>query len=206
MSVASILSGTPAVLDSHGSSMVNSSGVTNGASPQYFDVRGGNSGDAGVITLSTTLGAHSSLYLEGTGAGGGNEVRLVVSNNDVTLGPDEGAVQLYTQSAGAVPAGANLILRSGDPRGADRRIMYADWAPDDPARAGYTPALAVGANVILCPSITAASIVLLSVAGPAAALAAGAAVPVVANAAGVSFTITAVAAQVGTIYSYLVIG
>ncbi len=84
--------------------------------------------------------------------------------------------------------------------------MYANWAPLDATRCGYTPALALGANVIACPSITAGSIVLLSVAGPAAALAAGAAVPVVAVAAGASFTITAIAAQVGTVYSYLVVG
>jgi hypothetical protein len=207
MSVASILSGTPAVLDSQGASLVSCGGVTNGASPQYFVVRGSNSGDAGVIANSTTLGAHSSLYLEGNGAAGDNLARLTLSDNAATLGPVEGAVHLFTQAEGAIPAGANRIFRSGDPRGADRGIMYANWAPLDATRYGTTTGTGAAIDVA-CASITATSTVRLGLVGTAnagglAAYAAAIPRPVVVVNAGVGFSINAAAAL---IYDYLVIG
>jgi hypothetical protein len=204
MSVASILSGTPAVLDSHGAALVNCQGSNNGATPQYFAVLGGNSADAGVIALSTALGAHTSLYLEGRGAAGGNNARLVVSENDATIGPDEGAVHLYTQPEAAP---SNEIFRSGDPRGADKGIMYANWAPLDATRYGTTTGTGVAVDVA-CASITATSTVRLGLVGTAnagglAAYAAAIPRPVVVVNAGVGFSINAAAAL---IYDYLVVG
>jgi hypothetical protein len=204
MSAAQILSGanasvSPLVTPAPGTNVLVScrnGAAASGGLAVRADVQGSVMNIAEQATLATTIGGVGS-------AGDLFEYRTTVCGAPAAGGVLPGRKQWFTYKNGAFDA---EILRTGVPGQADEGLIYANVTPIGIGRVGYTPALVLGANAIACPTVTASSTVLLSVAGPAAALAAGAAVPVVVNAAGVGFTVTAIAAQVGTVYSYQVIG